>query len=56
MKFHKAEGLWDTIRSSSGASRSSIARSLDILIKNNVKGLQEEERYKGTDVYAASVV
>ena len=27
-----------------------------ILIKNKVKRAQEEERYKGTDLYAASVV
>jgi len=37
-------------------SHCSIARSRDILIKNNVKGAEEEEKYKGTDVYAASVV
>ena len=27
-----------------------------ILIKTKVKGAQEEERYKGMDLYAASVV
>jgi len=38
------------------ASHCSIAQSLDILINNDVKGAKEEERYKRTDVYAASVI